>query len=83
MKKFIISAATFGVLAGSPMGLAGTAWASTADAVIKGLQADGYTVAINGSPTAPLTACTVTAVNKLDNGATTSASVDIACPQGC
>jgi hypothetical protein len=83
VKKIIIGAAGFGVLAGTAIAMAGSAAASTADTVINGLQAEGYLVQINGTPTAPLTACTVTAVNKLNNGATTSASVDIACPQGC
>lgn len=81
MKKFIIGAAGFGVLAGTAIGLAGTAASSTADSIINNLQAEGYTVQINGTQTAPLTACKVTAVNKFAAGP--SASVDIACPQGC
>jgi hypothetical protein len=81
VKKFIIGAAGFGLLAASSVGLAGTASASTADTVINDLQADGYIVQINGATTAPLTACKVNSVNKFDDG--TSASVDIACPPGC
>ena len=80
MKKFIVGAAGFGVLAALAVGLAGTVSAS-ADTIINGLQAEGYTVQINGASTAPLTHCKVTAVNKFADG--TSASVDIACPQGC
>jgi hypothetical protein len=82
MKKFIIGVAGFGVLACTAIGLAGTAAASTADAIVNNLQAEGYTVQINQTPTAPLTACTVTSISKLASGAP-SASIDIACPQGC
>ncbi|HEX3546101.1 MAG TPA: hypothetical protein VHU62_05945 [Mycobacterium sp.] len=83
MKKFIIGAAGFGVLAGAAIGLAGTAAASTADAIVNNLQAEGYIVQINQTPTAPLTACTVSSVNKLAGGASLSAFVDVACPDGC
>jgi hypothetical protein len=55
--------------------------ASTADAIINSLQAEGYVVRINGATTAPLTACKVTSINT--SADSTSASVDIACPQGC
>jgi hypothetical protein len=81
VKKFVIGAAGFGVLAASAVGMAGTASASTADTVINDLQADGYIVQINGAQSAPLTHCDVVAVNTFADG--TSASVDIACPQGC
>jgi hypothetical protein len=81
MRKFIIGAVGFGVLAASAVGFAGTASASTADTIINNLQSEGYTVSINQTPTAPLTSCKVTSVNKFADG--TSASVDIACPPGC
>jgi hypothetical protein len=80
MKKLIVGSAGFGILAGSAIALAGTAAASTADSVVNDLKADGYVVQINGTPTAPLTACTVTSVNKLTAAA---AFIDIDCPDGC
>ena len=81
MKKTIIGVGGIWLLTGSAIALAGPASASTADTIVNDLQAEGYTVRINGSQTAPLTACKVTAVNKFSDGS--SASVDIACPQGC
>jgi hypothetical protein len=82
MKKLTVAGVGSAILASSAIALAGPAAASTADTVVNSLQAEGYTVQINGTPTAPLTACSVTAINKLESGAA-SASVDIACPQGC
>jgi hypothetical protein len=78
--KLAIIAATSGVLALTALGLASQAAAvptgagSAADTV-KSLQADGYTVQINGATTSPLSECTVTAVHP---GSTVY--VDIACP---
>jgi hypothetical protein len=79
--KLAIIAATSGVLALTALGLASQAAAvptgagSAADTV-KSLQADGYTVQINGATTtSPLSECTVTAVHP---GSTIY--VDIACP---
>ena len=83
MKKFIIGAGGFGVLAGAAIGLAGTAAASSADSVVNGLRAEGYIVQINQTPTAPLTACTVGNVSKLAGSVTPSAFVDVICPDGC
>jgi hypothetical protein len=85
MKQFIIGAVGLGVLAGVAMGLAPAAAASTADSVVNNLEAEGYTVRINQTPTAPLTACTVTGVDKLASATSAggTAYVDVACPQGC
>lgn len=81
MEKFTIGAAGFAVLVAAGITLAGPAAASTADAVVNDLRAQGFIVQINGAQSAPLTACKVTAVNTFAAGP--SASVDIACPQGC
>jgi hypothetical protein len=78
--KFTFSAAAAGVLALSALGLAANAGAapssvgSAADTV-KELQADGYTVGINGAATTPLSECAVTGVHP-----GTTVYVDIACP---
>ncbi|MGH3581295.1 MAG: hypothetical protein ACRDUB_06895 [Mycobacterium sp.] len=56
--------------------------AAPADAVINDLRVEGYLVQINQTPTAPLTACSVSNVRKLDGGAA-SALVDVVCPDGC
>ena len=65
------------------LALAPTASASSADTVINGLRADGYTVQVNQTPTAPLTACSVSNVSKLADAASPSAVVDVVCPDGC
>jgi hypothetical protein len=78
--KLAITAATAGVLALTALGFASQAAAvptgagSAAD-TIKSLEADGYTVQINGATTRSLSECTVTAVHP---GSTVY--VDIACP---
>jgi hypothetical protein len=78
--KFAFSAVAAGVLALSALGLAANAGAapssvgSAADTV-KELQADGYTVGINGAATTPLSECAVTGVHP-----GTTVYVDIACP---
>jgi hypothetical protein len=70
MRGLAIGTATFGVLAVATLGLAGTAAAAptggsnAADAVNQ-LQAQGYTVQINGDQNVPLSACTVTQVSGL------------------
>ena len=77
--RFAITAATAGVLALGALGFAADAVAaptgvgSAADTVTS-LEADGYTVQINGAATVPLSACTVTGVHP---GSTVY--VDIAC----
>ena len=78
--KFAYSTVASGVLALSALGFAADAGAapsgvgSAADTV-KDLQADGYTVAVNGAATTTLSECTVTGVHP---GSTVY--VDIACP---
>lgn len=78
--RFTISVAAAGVLALSGLGFAADAVAapsgvgSAADTV-KSLQADGYTVQVNGDVARSLSECTVTGVHP---GSTVY--VDIACP---
>ncbi len=78
--RFAISAVAAGVLALAAMGFAADAGAapsgvgSAADTV-KDLQADGYTVQVNGAATTPLSECSVTGVHP-----GTTVYVDIACP---
>ena len=78
--KFAISAVATGALALGALGFAADAAAapsgvgSAADTV-KDLQADGYTVQINGAVNRSLSECTVTGVHP---GSTVY--VDIACP---
>lgn len=85
MKKFAITIAGAGALACVAMGFAGTASAAGgADVTINGLRNEGYIVQLDGTPTAPLTACTVTNVQKDAAGGTAlTAYVDVACPDGC
>ncbi|HKP43164.1 hypothetical protein [Mycobacterium sp.] len=70
MRGLAIGTATFGILALATLGLAGTAAAAptggsnAADAVNQ-LQAQGYTVQINGDQNAPLSACVTTQVSGL------------------
>jgi hypothetical protein len=59
-----------------------------ADDAVNTLQTQGYTVQINGSQSAPLSACTVTNVSGSSGsavaaGPAATAYVDVACPQGC
>ncbi len=78
--KFAVSAVAAGVLALGASGFAAEAGAapsgvgSAADTV-KELQADGYTVQVNGAVNRTLSECSVTAVHP---GSTVY--VDIACP---
>ena len=78
--RFAISAVAAGVLALGALGFAADAIAapngvgSAADTV-KSLQADGYTVQVNGAANRSLSECTVTGVHP---GSTVY--VDIACP---
>lgn len=85
MKTFVMTIAAAGAMAAAALGFAGTASAAGgADAAINGLQSQGYTVRLNGSPTAPLTACTVTDVQKDDtSGTSLTAYVEVSCPNGC
>jgi hypothetical protein len=85
MKMFPIAVIGAGALAAVSLGLAGPASAAGgADDVINGLKADGYSVQVNGAPSANLSACTVSSVKKDSAGEpTATAYVDIACPTGC
>ena len=85
MKILIVTVFSAGAMAAAALSLAGTAAAAGgADATVNGLQAEGYSVQLNGSQSANLTACAVTNVKK-DGGAGPSptAYVDVACPDGC
>jgi hypothetical protein len=67
MKSFTISVVTAGAFAVAAMGFAGVASAApsgptTADQTVDQLQADGLTVILNKTGTAPLDQCTVDAV---------------------
>ncbi|HYO02203.1 MAG TPA: hypothetical protein VET27_10080 [Mycobacterium sp.] len=85
MRKFVVTIAAAGAMAGAALGFAGAASAAGgADATINGLSSEGYIVQLNGTPTAPLTACTVTNVQKdPSSGTSLTAYVDVACPDGC
>jgi hypothetical protein len=85
MKMFAIGVISAGALSAAALGLAGTATAAGgADATVNGLNADGYSVQLNGAPTANLSACSVTGVKKDGvGGPSPTAFVDIACPDGC
>jgi hypothetical protein len=90
MTKFTIAAATVGALAATVLGLADTAaaaptGASSAADTVNTLHAQGYNVQINGSVTAPLSACLVTGVHGDSAGPTgptqfTTVYVDVSCP---
>ncbi len=93
MKKFTLAAATIGTLTVTAVGMA---WASTGTSsaadTIENLRSDGYNVQINGTPTDPLSQCSVTGVDGLSGSNTDAAGrlvnpnqfttvyVDIACP---
>jgi ABC-type phosphate transport system substrate-binding protein len=85
MKTFVMTIAAAGAMAAAALGFAGAASAAGgADATINGLQSDGYTIQLNGSTTAPLTACTVTDVRRDgSSGGSLTAYVNVACPDGC
>jgi hypothetical protein len=95
MKKFTVPTAMVGTLAATALGLAGAAAAaptgsSSAAEVVSGLQAQGYSVQINGIADVPLSECTVTGVhglsntdaagNRIDPTEFTTVYVDISCP---
>jgi hypothetical protein len=93
----IIHTATLGALAAVGLGLAGAATAASAvpgkaQDTISGLQAQGYSVQVNGTADNPMSECTVTGVTGmsdsnvdaagrlLDPTKFTTAHVDISCP---
>ena len=78
--KFAISTVAAGVLVSGALGFAADAGAApsgvgTAANTVKSLEADGYTVQVNGAVNRSLSECSVTAVHP---GSTVY--VDIACP---
>jgi hypothetical protein len=85
MRKLAI-ATLFGGLSVAAVGLAGPAAAApNADDAVNGLRAEGYSIQLNGAPSANLSACTATSI-KTDSAAGSSnpvAYVDISCPTGC
>ena len=84
MKNLAITVAGLGAMAALGLGFAGTAAAAGADDVVNGLTTEGYSVQINGTPTANLSQCTVNNVKKDGpGGPNLTAYVDIACPTGC
>ncbi|MDT5371875.1 MAG: hypothetical protein QOC62_6306 [Mycobacterium sp.] len=90
MKRFTITAATVGALAVTALGLAGSAAAaptgdSSASDTIRSLQAQGYSVQLNGSVTSALSQCLVTGVHgepagRPDPTQFTIVYVDVSCP---
>jgi hypothetical protein len=85
MKKFAMTVLAAGAMTAAALGLAGTASAAGgADITVNSLKTEGYSLHINGSQSANLTACTVTNVTKDgQTGPNPVAYVDIACPDGC
>ncbi|KRQ26085.1 hypothetical protein AOT93_24060 [Mycobacteroides sp. H110] len=77
----------FSIVGASLLAVAGVATAgpagATADDTVNSLKSEGYNVQINGTPSANLSACTVTGVKKDAGGANPTAYVDISCPTGC
>jgi hypothetical protein len=80
MKSFTLRAVTVGAFAAAAMGFAGVASAApsgptTADQTVEQLKADGLTVILNKTGTAPLDQCTVDSVRpgqtfaRMDSGA--------------
>jgi hypothetical protein len=83
MTKIAIGCASFAMLA-MTIGLAGPAAAAGANDAVNDLRAQGYTVQLNGTPTANLDQCTITNVKKDSlGGPNPTAYVDFACPTGC
>lgn len=85
MKKFLITAAGFGALGCAALGLAGTAAAAGgADVTVNNLQAEGYSVQLDATPTANLSQCAVNSISHESlTGPNPTAYVDIVCPDGC
>ena len=85
MTRFAVTIAIAGGLVGAALGFAGTASAAGgADTTMNGLTTEGYLVRVDGTPTAPLTACTVINVRKdtATDGTSLTAYVEVACPDG-
>jgi hypothetical protein len=97
LRTCALASATVGTLTAIGLGLAGAATAApavpgSAQDVISSLQAQGYSVQVNGTADYPMSACTVTGVTGmsdsnvdaagrlLDPTKFTTAHVDITCP---
>jgi hypothetical protein len=89
MKKFTIMAGILCALATTAVGWAGAAPAaptggSSAADVVRSLEAQGYSVQINGSVTASLSQCLVTGVHgdtvKKDPTQFSTVYIDVSCP---
>jgi hypothetical protein len=83
MTRLLLGASGLGFLAAAAVALAPAASAAGADAVVNDLRAQGFIVQLNQTPTAPLTACSASAVHKSGDGPSAVASVDLVCPDGC
>lgn len=83
--SFLVALAALGAMAVASFTFSAQASAagggSSASDTVDKLQAQGYTVQLNGIPTAPLSECVVTGIEGL-RGATTFSTVyvDISCP---
>lgn len=83
MTKIAIGCAIFAMLA-MTIGLAAPAAAAGADDTVNDLHAQGFSVQLNGTPTANLDQCTITNVEKDSaGGSNPTAYVDFTCPTGC
>jgi hypothetical protein len=90
MKTIITTAAIVGALTATALGSAGAAAAApmgggSASDAVSSLQAQGYSVQLNGSVTAPLSECTVTGVHgdsagPVDPTRLNTVYVDVSCP---
>ena len=85
----VVAAWAAASIAVAPLGAADPVWpvpgAESAADTIRDLEAQGYTVAINGSITAPLERCSVTAIHNPDRSGgkpdpSTTVYVDVSCP---
>jgi hypothetical protein len=85
MRMIVFAVIGAGAMTAAALGLAGTAAAAGgADAIINGLSAEGFSVQLNGSQTANLSACAVTDIKKDGApGSNPTAYVDVSCPDGC
>ncbi|MBJ7341024.1 hypothetical protein [Mycolicibacterium sp.] len=85
MKRLLVTAAITGGLAAVGLGVAGVAAADAPAAeTIAGLQAEGYSVQMNGGVGQPLSECTVSGVHGASaTNAGGTVYVDMACRGGC
>ena len=85
MRTILVTAVMTGGLAAAALGLAGNASADAPAAeTIAGLQAEGYSVQLNGGVGQPLSECTVNGVHGVSSSnAGGTVYVDMACRGGC